>query len=158
MLNLIRIEKTLEIIEQGYKAPRTSDETGPQGIQGIEGPIGPNGTQGPAGPQGPQGQSGSVNASNYYAVEGIADSTLLTPPTGIAVSTAFCYMGGIALSGGFLPDVAELGTGPLYYIIQQASPTLTDLLDNRYETQIDGVNTQVTSFAICLDIPPVHIP
>ena len=41
-----------------------------QGIQGIEGPIGPNGTQGPAGPQGPQGPSDSVNASNYYAVEG----------------------------------------------------------------------------------------
>ena len=67
-------------------------------------------------------------------------------------------MGDIALSGGFLTDVAELGMEPSDYIIQQASPTLTDLLDDRYETQIDGVNTQVTSFAICLDIPPAHIP
>ena len=66
-------------------------------------------------------------------------------------------MGDIALSGGFLTDVAELGMEH-NYIIQQASPTLTDLLDDRYETQIVGVNTQVTSFAICLDIPPTHIP
>ncbi|HWK27153.1 MAG TPA: hypothetical protein VNS09_11335 [Solirubrobacter sp.] len=98
-------------------------DTGPAGPAGPKGDTGPSGPQGakgdtgatgPAGPQGPKGDPGPPGGTNTVVTR--VDSEVL--PNGasedewIAPTVATCPDGQSVVSGGYLQDIAWVGTVP----------------------------------------------
>lgn len=81
---------------QGGQGP--DGDPGDRGPPGIAGPDGSTGETGPAGPQGMIGPMGPVPPSGYVTVEA---APLVNVTSGLAIATARCPAGRIALGGGY---------------------------------------------------------
>jgi hypothetical protein len=135
--------------------------TGPQGIQGIQGiqgPIGPNGTQGPIGPNGTQGPIGPAGTSfedlpQYRE----SRSNETTNPNIFINAKATCDPEDFLLNGGF--SFSGM-TGDILTIRSQQFPEggNTWFVEARNLASDDVLNTptRISSFAICLDNPPLR--
>jgi hypothetical protein len=126
--------------------------TGEDGMDGAQGPRGFNGTDGVNGTQGPQGPTGisTINGSNYYSVFGTAAQI---PAVGspLALSTASCLMGDVALSAEYLVINAN-PTSPTVYFFESTGDPPTS-----WTTGIHGLPGQIVETTVnCFDNPPLR--
>jgi hypothetical protein len=130
--------------------PGATGATGPQGLPGIDGE---DGAQGPAGPQGP---AGIVSNSSFYKTQGEIVSLPLDGAIGSVTSTATCDLGDIAIEGAFfITETDEVIS--MDYLITNAG-TAGDQELNEYNASIEGKGATLETQALCLDLPPTHIP
>jgi hypothetical protein len=149
--------------------PGASGPPGPQGIPGASGPPGPQGLLGISGPQGergpvgpastvpgPQGLAGpnQINQTLLYTIQGDSDTTS-NAPLDSAISTAFCDIGDVAITGRF--SIVSLSGDSIGDIRFFEAGTTTAF--NRYDTNIQTLNGSVQnilSTAVCFDNPPLR--
>ena len=157
------------------------NRTGTQGPPGPQGPPGLNGTQGPPGPAGPAGPTGATGPQGEQGERGLTGATGPTGMTGPAAvisnssfyktqgeveplpsvdpasrtATATCDSGDIAIEGNFFITQTEPQI-PMDYLITEYFTTNEEF--NEYTAKIEGVGATLETQALCLDLPPLHIP
>ena len=144
---------------QGIQGPIGPNGTqGPIGPNGTQGPIGPNGTQGPIGPNGTQGPIGPAGTSFEDLPQYRESRSNETTNPNIFINVkATCDPEDFLLNGGF--SFSGM-TGDILTIRSQQFPEggNTWFVEARNLASDDVLNTptRISSFAICLDNPPLR--
>jgi hypothetical protein len=135
---------------------------GPAGPAGATGPAGPAGATGAAGPTGATGPAGSAGATGYEVVTSVGEPRKTSNPIS---QDARCPTGKKAVGGGHRTDriyTNGFGIDENTYVVYN----IPDGLNSRWVVSVrapdansdfgdpDYVGTQLTVYAVCIDIAP----